>query len=316
MKFKKILLLNYTSKELEKTYWDRVDKLCEEKIILATDNPTLSHQLKNTDCLLVKLGAKIGPEIITQASKLRYIGMLGTGVGGVDLKLAKKKKITVCNINDYATEGVAEFTFGTIIDYIRELERAKQQAKKADYSEATFFTGTEIKGKKFGIIGLGHIGARVAEIAKTLGAIVFYWSRVRKKKYEKLGIKYKYINDLLKSSDIITLNLALNQKTNNFLNKKRVRLIKKGALLVNTSPMELIDLVALAKKLKKKEVSFILDHSDEMTKEQLSLIKNYKNCVIYPPLGYTTQEATALKKGIFVANLENFLKGKPTNKVN
>ncbi|MBU2052235.1 hypothetical protein KKH13_03485, partial [Patescibacteria group bacterium] len=178
MKFKKILLLNYTSKELEKTYWDRVDKLCEEKIILATDNPTLSHQLKNTDCLLVKLGAKIGPEIITQASKLRYIGMLGTGVGGVDLKLAKKKKITVCNINDYATEGVAEFTFGTIIDYIRELERAKQQAKKADYSEATFFTGTEIKGKKFGIIGLGHIGARVAEIAKTLGAIVFYWSRV------------------------------------------------------------------------------------------------------------------------------------------
>lgn len=316
MKFKKILLLNYTGKELEKSYWDRVDKLCEEKIIFAADGPTLSNQLKNTDCLLVKLGAKVGKEIMDKAPKLKYIGMLGTGVGGIDLVYAKKKKITVCNITDYATEGVAEFTFGVIIDYLRELERAKHQARKADYSEASFFTGTEIKGKNFGVIGLGNIGSRVAEIAKAFGAKVSYWSRSRKKKLEKIGIKYKTINDLLKSSDIITINLSLNPQTNNFLNKERVKLIKKGALLVNTSPMELIDSKALALRLKNKNISFILDHSDEMTKEQLDLVKPYKNCVIYPPLGYTTQEATALKKGIFVGNLENFLEGKPTNKVN
>ena len=316
MKFKKILLLNYTGKELEKPYWDRVDKLCDEKIILAADNPSLSDQLENTDCLLVKLGAKVGKEIMDKALKLKYIGMLGTGVGGIDLAYAKKKKITVCNITDYATEGVAEFTFGIIIDYLRELERAKQQARKANYSEATFFTGTEINGKNFGVIGLGHIGARVAEIAKAFGANVFYWSRNRKKHYEKMGIKYKTINALLKTSDIITLNLSLNPKTNNFLNKEWVKLIKKGALLVNTSPMELIDLKTLAGRLKNKDLSFILDHSDEMTKEQLTLIKRYKNCVTYPPLGYTTQEATALKKGIFVGNLGNFLRGKPSNKIN
>lgn len=315
MKFKKILLLNYTGKELEKFYWDRVNKLCEEKIILAADSPTLSQQLKNTDCLLVKLGAKVGKEIMDQAPHLKYIGMLGTGVGGIDSAYAKSKKITVCNITDYATGGVAEFTFGIIIDYLRELERAKQQARKADYSEVTFFTGTEIKGKNFGVIGLGHIGAHVAEIAKGFGAKTFYWSRNRKKKLEKIGIKYKTINDLLKTSDIITLNLSLNPQTNNFLNKERMKLIKKGALLINTSPMELIDLKALVSRLKNKDLSFILDHSDEMTKEQLDLIKPYKNCVIYPPLGYTTQEATALKKGIFVGNLENFLKGKPNNKI-
>lgn len=316
MKFKKILLLNYTGKELEKTSWDRVNKLCEEKTILAADNHSLSNELKNTDCLLVKLGAKIGPEIMDQAPKLKYIGMLGTGVGGIDLNYAKKKKITVCNITDYATEGVAEFTFGIIIDYLRELERAKQQARKADYSEATFFTGREIKGKNFGVIGLGHIGARVAELAKAFGANVSYWSRTRKKQLEKSGFKYKNLSDLLKTSDIITLNLALNQETNNFLNKDRIKLIKKDTLLVNTSPMELIDLAALAKRLKNKDLSFVLDHSDEMTKEQLKMIKHYKNCIIYPPLGYTTQEATAMKKGIFVANLENFLNDKPTNRVN
>ena len=93
-------------------------------------------------------------------------------------------------------------------------------------------------------------------------------------------------------------------------------LIKKGALLVNPSPMELIGLKALVSRLKKKAISFILDHSDEMTKEQLRLLKPYKNCLIYPPIAYTTEEATALKKDIFVDNLENFLKGKPSNKVN
>ncbi|MFH0942728.1 MAG: NAD(P)-dependent oxidoreductase [Candidatus Beckwithbacteria bacterium] len=315
MKFKKILLLNYTGKELEKSYWNRIDRLCEEKIILAADDKNLKKQLWDTDCLLVKLGAKIGKEIINQAPQLKYIGMLGTGVGGIDLAYAKKKKITICNITDYATEGVTEFAFGAIIDYLRELERAKQQAKKADYSEATFFTGREIKGKNFGVIGLGNIGARVAEIAKAFGANVSYWSRNRKKRLEKMGIKYKTINELLKSSEIITLNLSLNPQTNNFLNKERVKLIKKGTLLVNTSPMELIDLKALTLRLKNKDLHFILDHSDEMTKEQLSLVKGYKNCVIYPPLGYTTQEATALKKGIFVGNLENFLKGKVTNQV-
>lgn len=316
MKFKKILLLNYTGNELEKSYWGRVNKLCEEKIILALDDSTLDKHLQETDCLLVKLGAKVGKEIIDKAPKLKYIGMLGTGAGGIDLAYTNKKKITVCNITDYATEGVAEFTFGIIIDYLRELERAKQQARKKDYSESSFFTGTEIKAKNFGVIGLGHIGARVAEIAKGFKANVVYWSRSRKKKYEKMGIRYKTINDLLKSSDIITLNLSLNPKTDNFLNKARIKLIKKGALLVNTSPMALIDLKALATRVKNKDLSFILDHSDEMTKVQLNLIKRYKNCVIYPPLGYTTQEATALKKGIFVGNLENFLKGKPTNGVN
>jgi len=316
MKFKKILFINYTGKELEEKYWNRIDKICGKKVFLADEALSLEKQLEDVDCVMLKLGAKFGKDLINQASQLKYIGMLGTGVGGIYLEYAAKKKVTVSNITDYATEGVAEFTFGAIIDYLRELERAKQQARKKDYSEASFFTGKEIKGKKFGVIGLGNIGARVAEIARVFGANVYYWSKNRKKLLEKKGIKYKEINNLLKSCDIISLNLELNPETNIFLNKERVKKIKKGALLVNASPMELIDLNALVKRLRNKDLSFILDHSDEMTKEQLTLIRPNKNCVIYPPLGYTTQEATALKKGIFVSNLKNFLKGKPSNKVN
>jgi phosphoglycerate dehydrogenase-like enzyme len=80
--------------------------------------------------------------------------------------------------------------------------------------------------------------------------------------------------------------------------------------------MEIVDLEAIVERLKRNEISFILDHSDEMTTEQLTMLKPYKNCVIYPPIAYTTNEATALKKGIFISNLVNFLKNTPTNKVN
>lgn len=315
MKFKKILLLDYSGEELGKSYWNEIDKLCEKKILVSSGNPSLEKQFKETDCLLVKLGAKIGSNLIDKAPKLKYIGMLGTGCGGIDSVYAARKKIIVCNITDYATEGVAEFIFGMIIDYLRELERAKKQVRKGDYSEADFM-GTEIKDKNFGVVGLGNIGARTAQIAKAFGAKVNYWSKHRKKIHERKGIQYRALNDVLKNSDFISINLSLNPNTKNFLNKSRLGLIKKGAVVINPSPMELLDFNALVNRIKKGDFTLILDHSDEMTPEQLKKIKPYANCILYPPLGYTTKEATVSKQGIFVNNLKSFLKGTPSNKVN
>ncbi len=276
---------------------------------------SLKEELKHADCLLVKLGAKVGKDILDFAPDLKYIGMLGTGVGGIDLHYASKKNVTVCNIADYATEGVCEFTFGAILEYLRELERAKVQARTGNYSEATF-TGSEIKGKNFGVIGLGHIGMRTALLASSFGAHVQYWSRNRSKEAEKKGITFQDLEYILQHSDILTINLALNSETNGFLHEQHIQRIKKGALVINPSPMELIHFDTLVSRLQQGDMSFILDHSDEMTEAQLHALKPFNNCVIYPPIAYTTKEATALKKDIFVSNLENFLHNTPTNKVN
>lgn len=310
MKFKKILLLGYSGSELEQEYWDRINALTDEMVMLSVDDSQVRENLTDTDCLLVKLGAKVTKEIIDQAPNLKYIGMLGTGVGGIDLEYASGKNITVCNIANYATEGVAEFTFGVILASYRELFRGLQQAKENNYSESSF-TGTEIKGKKFGVIGLGNIGRRTAELARAFGADVCYWSPNKKD-----GFDYVEVEDLLKNSDIITLNLALTPDTENFLSAERIQMIREGAVVVNPSPMELVDLGALVARLEQGDLTFILDHSDEMNEEQLAKLKPFKNCIIYPPIAYTTKEATELKKGIFVGNLENYLEGSPTNKVN
>lgn len=242
--------------------------------------------------------------------------MLGTGYGRIDTEYAAKKGITVSNIAGYSREGVAEFAFGILIEHIREITRAKLQATNGDYSEATY-AGTEIRNKKFGVIGLGNIGGRIAEIAKSgFQANTSYWSKHRKKSAEKSGIKFETVNKLLSTSDFISLNLSYVPETKNFIDKQKIKLIKPGAIVLNLAPMELIDIDALENRLKKKDITFILDHSDELSPKQAKQLARYKNCIMYPPIGYVTKEATAAKMGMFVDNIENFLKGKPTNKVN
>ena len=93
-------------------------------------------------------------------------------------------------------------------------------------------------------------------------------------------------------------------------------MIKPGVTVINTAPMELVDIPALEKRLKKDDITFILDHSDELDPAVTKRLLKFDNCILYPPVAYTTKEATKLKQDIFVSNLENFLNGKPTNKVN
>jgi D-3-phosphoglycerate dehydrogenase len=240
--------------------------------------------------------------------------MLGTGYGGIDTAYAASKGITVTNVAGYATEGVAEFAFGILIEHLRDIAKAKQQAKAGDYSDN--FTGSEIKAKKFGVIGLGHIGRRTAEFAKAFGAEVSYWSRKRKEDAEASGISYCDVEKLLSESDIITLNLSLNPETEGFLNSDRIKAIKTGAIIINPSPMELVDFEALVIRLEKSDMTFMLDHSDEVTPEQLEKLKPFDNCIIYPPIAYLTKEANQLRKRIYIDNLKYFLEDKPTNKVN
>ena len=309
-------MVGYIKDDLGKKEWILLKKYSNEIVVLPKDSPEIDDNLSSTDCLLVKLGAKVNKQMIDAAPALKYIGMLGTGYGRIDTSYARKKNIIVCNIAGYSREGVAEFGFGILIEYVREISRAKLQASNEDYSESTY-VGTELKGKKFGVIGLGNIGNRIAEIGKFgFQADVSYWSKHRKEDAEKKGIQFKEINDLLKTSDFISLNLAYVPQTKEFIDKQKIQLIKPGAVFLNLAPMELIDIDALESRLKKDDITFILDHSDELSPKQAMQLSKYKNCIMYPPIGYVTKEATAAKKEMFIDNIENFLQGKPNNKVN
>ena len=163
---------------------------------------------------------------------------------------------------------------------------------------------------------MGRIGQRVAQIAQGFGAKVSYWSRNRKKDAEKEGIKYESIDTIVKTSDFISLHALTTKETEGILDVKRINSVKNGAIIINVSGMEQVNIPALEKRLAKGDITFILDHPDEMKPEDIKRLAKFSNSLIYPPIGYISQEARVLKQEIFVSNLENFLKGKPTNKVN
>lgn len=315
MDFNKILAINVDEAQLSPSHLAIIDTLSKKRIHLAKDSNKIVENLNDTDCLLVGFGVKIDKNTIDNTPNLKYIGMFGTGYGNIDAKYAKSKKIVVCNVPNYSTESVAELVFAVILEQLRELETAKKQARNKNYSDAGF-SPTEIKNKKFGILGLGNIGKRVAELALCFGADIGYWSKNRKIDIESKGITYENADDLISKSDFLTLHLSHTNDTENFLDKNRIQKIKKGAIVINTSPMELVDINALEIRLKSKDITFILDHSDEMTKENLEMLSKYPNCIIYPPIGCITKEAEINKQEIFVKNIKNFVRDTPTNNVN
>lgn len=186
MKLQKIVCLGFSGEELEDNYWKELDTLTDKRVLVASETE-LGDNI-DADGLLVKLGAKITKELLDKFPNLKYIGMLGTGYGGIDTAYATTKGVTVTNIADYATAGVTEFTLGILLEYYRDIAKARKQAKESNYSDD--FSGGEIKGKKFSVVGLGDIGKRTAQLAQAFGADVSYWSRKRKEDAEAIGIKY------------------------------------------------------------------------------------------------------------------------------
>ena len=315
MKFKKILSIGISESQLDKWCWKKIDSLAEKRVSLSEDSKQIDKQLADADCLLVTFN-KADKQMIDKAPNLKYIGALATGVGKIDTNYAASKSIVVTNIPGYSTESVAEFVFAVLLERLRDISRAKIESKQKRTSENNF-SGREIKGKKFGVIGLGRIGTRVSHLAKCFGADVLYWSRNRKLQEEKDGIKYAKLSDLLRNCDIISLHLALNKGTENILNQANIKKIKNGAIFINTAPLELLDINTLETRLKNKDITFIFDHTDpgDITDENLAMLRQHDNCITYPVLGYISDEARMAKQDIFTKNIENFLKGAPINLV-
>lgn len=315
MKFLKALIINISKDKLDPIYWKKLDSLVGSIISLPKDSPQIQEELANTDCILTGFQIDVGKKEIEAAPNLKYVSVLATAYGKIDTDYARKKGIIVTNVPGYATESVAEFVFAVILEHIRGITEGKSRGNKGNYSEVGI-KATEINGKVFAVLGLGRIGARVAEIAKGFGADVRYWSKNRKKDLEKSGIKFQDADKSIKEADMISLHFAETPETKHFLNKKRINSIKRGALIISTVPNEITDLDALEESLKKGDITFISDHADELNSKVAKRLSKYDNFILYPPIGYISDEARIAKQEIFLGNIEAFLKGRPQNVVN
>jgi len=317
MKFQKFSLVEMSQDLIGEEHLNKLQDLSENRVEIiekGTSREEIFEKIKDCDALIIRFSTVVDKEMIDNCPNLKFIGEFATSFSKIDVKYAREKNISVANLGGYSTEAVAEFAFATLLTYLRELKRARNNAKKGEFG-FTQFLGGELKGKTFGIVGLGNIGKRTAEIAKGIGMNVIYWSRNRKQEYEDKGIQYIELDQVYKDSDFVSINLALNDETKNFVNEQAVNSIKQNGIIINLSPTELIDINTVEKRLENKEITYICDHGDENTELAMRLQK-HKNYIAYPPIGFRTKEAVQRQRDITVNNVKGFLEGNPQNVVN
>ncbi len=296
-----ILFAKFSREDLPTECWARIEGAGINVKFLAHDPSP--QDLEDVQGLLLRLGAAASAELLEKCKSLKFVGMLGTGYGRIDTAAARRLNISVFNVADYATSAVAELVFGALIHNARHFEGSRQNIRKGDFGEPSF-EGTELAGKTIGIVGLGNIGSRVAKIAAHgFGMKVKYWSRNRKEAVETEEIGFAELAEVIGTADIISLHLALSNETEGIIDDDLVSKIRPATVVVNTSPMELLELESLERRVANDEIRFIYDHPDEMDQQDAIRLEELGGCTTFPPIGYMTKEASDRKMSVFVDNI-------------
>ena len=287
--------------------FDKFKELGEVKIYDITLPDETLNRVKNAD--IVVTNKVVIDKKIMDNSNIKFIQIAATGMNNVDLEYAKKKGIIVKNVAGYSTNSVIQHTFALVLSLLNKICYFDEFVRKK-YPNSKIFTHIqnwfEINGKRWGIIGLGEIGKGVANLAKNFGAEVVYYSTSGKNQ----NSEFKRVNleELLNTSDIISIHAPLNENTKNLLNKNNLNLIKDKAILVNVGRGGIINEKDLAEILEKKDIFVGLDvFEKEPIDKNNPLLKFKEKTLLTPHVAWTSIEArNKLMKGIF-ENIKEFL---------
>jgi len=239
----------------------------------------------------------ITKEMMIATPSLKLICIAATGMNNVDLEAAKELGIAVKNVAGYSTDSVVQHTFSMLFYLMGHARYYDEVVKSGEYSRSGIFTDVshpffEIKGKTWGIIGLGAIGREVARIATAFGANVIYYSTSGRNscdEYEQV-----VLHRLLESSDIISIHAPLNERTKNLLNYDKLQHLKERAVVLNLGRGGIIDEIAVAALVDEREIYFGLDVFEKEplpAQSPLLAVKNPQRLYLTPHIAWTSVEA-------------------------
>ncbi len=258
-------------------------------------------------------------EILAQLPKLKYIGILATGVNVVDLKEAARLGIIVTNIPSYSTMSVAQAVFALLLAFTNSTEHYSDQFHAGEWAKCPDFCFvdtdlTELSGKKFGIIGYGHIGKAVAAIARAFGMEVFAASS--KPQQEIPEVKKLSTDEIFSTCDVVSLHCPLTDDTFHLADARRINSMKSSAILINTARGPLVDEEALAEALKAGRIRGAgLDVLGQEPPRADNPLTGAPRCIVTPHIAWATKEARKRLIDIASSNLRAFLAGTPVNRV-
>ena len=302
--------------------WDWLKELVDEYTVYdRTDDEDIFERSKDADILVTNKTVITG-EMLQRLTNLKFISTLSTGYNVIDIDKARELGISVSNIPAYSTDAVAQLVFALLLELTNHVAIHDQSVKDGEWTSCEHFCYTktplcELSGKTFGIIGFGKIGSAVAKIALAFGMKVKAYSP-NTRTFDGYGtVEFTALEDVIRSSDVISLHCPLTDKTNGLVNMEFLQKMKKSAFIINTSRGPVINEADLRKALDEGIIAGagVDVLSSEPPKADNPLISCDK-CVITPHIAWASFEARTRLMGIFKENVEAFLKGNPVNVVN
>jgi D-3-phosphoglycerate dehydrogenase len=274
------------------------------------DEDDAGGQLKDYEALLImRERTKITKSLINQLTKLKFIITSGMRNKAIDLEAAKQRKIIVCG-TEINSNPTAELTWALILGLVRNFKEEIDNMYQG-YWQTT--VGFELKGKILGLIGLGNVGSQVAKIGKAFGMQVIAWSENLKLNHAKeLEVIPMNKEDLIKTSDFISIHVVLGKRYNNLITKKDLQMMKKSVFLINTSRGSIVNENDLIEALKSNQIAGagldVYDHEPLPDNHKLRFLPN---ALLLPHLGYVTAENYTIFYTQMLEDLEACVKGKP-----
>ena len=266
--------------------------------------------LENFDCLFImRERTPMTESLINGLPNLKYIMTSGMRNNSINLEATKNKNIIVCG-TEINSNPAAELTWTLILGLLRNV---KQEVDNMFQGYWQTSIGLELKGKVIGLIGLGKIGSQVAMVAKAFGMEVVAWSEnLNLTNANKLGVLPVSKEDLLKTSDIISIHLVMGEKYKNLITKKEFEMIKKSSFIINTSRGPIINENDLIKALEDEKIAGVgLDVYNKEPLPQDHKLRFLPNAFLLPHIGYVTAENYSKFYLQMIENMQSILKDKP-----
>ncbi len=272
------------------------------------------EQAKDADVVLLA-NKRLGNDVIRALPRLKFISVAFTGVDHVGLEACGERGIAVSNAAGYATDSVAELAVCMMISCLRNVHACDQRCREGGTKDN--LVGTTLRGKTVGIVGTGAIGLRVAELLQPFGCKLVASSSSEKQRAKDLGAAYLPLDELMAVSDIITLHVPLNDSTRNLIDARRIKLMKRNAILVNTARGPVVDVTALSLALRDGRIAGAA--VDVFEKEPpiypAHPLFNVPHVLVTPHIAYATDESMEERAKIAFENVSSYLAGKQINKV-
>ncbi|MDY5976387.1 MAG: NAD(P)-dependent oxidoreductase [Anaerovoracaceae bacterium] len=275
------------------------------------DTETLIERSRDADAVVLS-NFKFSREVMEKCPHLKYICVAFTGYDHVDMDYARERGIAVSNCAGYSTSAVADLVFGFVIDLYRNIIKCNDVVRNGGTKAGLI--GPELEGKKFGIIGTGAIGSRVARIANAFGCKVYAYSRTRKNLPD---VTFTDLDTLMSTCDIISVHVPQNSETTGMISKEKIALMKNDAVLINTARGPIVDSIALAEALNNGKIAGaavdVFETEPPIDPEHPLL--NARNCIATPHIAFASVQAMYKRADIVCENIRAYLEGNPVNLV-